>query len=255
MEPGPSAGTAGSAPPDRRLCEVAESRPSGVYRIVSLRDREGPEPLPGQFYVLARVVGDGEVGEAAIRPRAIPIAATAPGPAGIRLDFLVEGAGGADRDRDLGAGDAVWVSGPSGKPFSAPRELSPSAVGAVLVGADLGIAPLALLRRRLSERGVPLRVLLGLRGEADSGGLELFCGSGADLCPEVRLASEGGHRGHRGPVTDLLAVLLEGDDARSGVVYACGPPPILKAVRALCAEREVACELVPEAPAAPLCSP
>ena len=43
-------------------------------------------------------------------------------------------------------------------------------------------------------------------------------------CSEIRLASEDGHTGHRGYVTDLLAVLLEGDDARSAAVYACGPP-------------------------------
>ena len=40
-----------------------------------------------------------------------------------------------------------------------------------------------------------------------SGGLELF------RCSEVRLASEDGHAGHRGYVTDLLAVMLEGDAA------------------------------------------
>ena len=41
--------------------------------------------------------------------------------------------------------------------------------------------------------GCPLRVLLGFRNHEHSGGLELFCGAGAELCPEVRLASEDGH--------------------------------------------------------------
>ena len=77
-----------------------------------------------------------------------------------------------------------------------------------------------------------------------AGGLELFD------CSEVRFASEDGHRGHRGYVTDLLAVLLEGDDAAGAAVYACGPPAMLEAVRALCAERGVACELAMEAPMA-----
>ena len=53
-----------------------------------------------------------------------------------------------------------------------------------------------------------------------------------------------------GYVTDLLAVLLEGDDARSAAVYACGPPAMLEAVRALCVERGVAAELAMEAPMA-----
>ncbi len=248
--PGPPAGTASLTALDGRLCEVAENRPSGSYRLVSLRDRGGSEPLSGQFYALAVVPGGG--GGAALPPRPIPVAATTPGPGGIRLEFLVEDGGDGDRFSDLAAGDRVRVTGPLGEPFTAPRELNPGAAGAVLVGAGLDIAPLALLRRRLSERGVPLRVLIGFRSEADSGGVELFCGSGAELCPEVRLASEDGHRGHRGPVTDLLAVLLEGDDARSAVVYASGPAPILEAVGALCAERAVTCEPAPQAPASPL---
>ncbi len=44
--------------------------------------------------------------------------------------------------------------------------------------------------------------------------------------------------------------MLEGDDARSAVVYSCGPPAMLEAVRALCDERGVACELAMESPMA-----
>ncbi|MGA9636779.1 MAG: hypothetical protein WBQ41_16205, partial [Solirubrobacterales bacterium] len=69
-------------------------------------------------------------------------------------------------------------------------------------------------------------------------------------CSEIRLASEDGHTGHRGYVTDLLAVLLEGDDAGSAAIYACGPPAMLEAVRVLCGVRGLACELALEAPMA-----
>jgi NAD(P)H-flavin reductase len=114
----------------------------------------------------------------------------------------------------------------------------------VLVGGGIGIAPLALLRRALGERGIAQRVLLGFRDRAHTGGLELF------RCSEARTASEDGHSGHRGYVTDLLELVLEGDDARSAVVYACGPPAMLEAVRALCAQRGVAAELAMETPMA-----
>ena len=134
--------------------------------------------------------------------------------------------------------------GPLGRPFSAPRELVPGAAGAVLVGGGIGVAPLALWRRRLAAAGVPTRVLLGYRDRGRSGGLDLF------RCSELRIATEDGHQGHRGYVTDLLAVLLEGDDAASAPVYACGPPAMLEAVRELCAGRGVACELAMEAPMA-----
>ena len=110
--------------------------------------------------------------------------------------------------RLAGAGrDAASSPARSGARSPAPPELAPGAAGAILVGGGIGIAPLAILRRRLAERGLAQRTLLGFRDRAHSGGLELFD------CSEIRLAYEDGHRGHRGYVTDLLAALLEGDDA------------------------------------------
>lgn len=240
-----------SAPFGRRLCEVAESRASEGYRVFSLLDREGPQPLPGQFYMLGAEGHWEQRGGRPFLPRAISVAETGPAATGVRLDFLIEGVNpGTERLCELQPGERVWVNGPLGNSFREPREVNPGAAGAILVGGGIGIAPLALLRRRFSERGVPLRVLLGFRERAHSGGLELFCGAGAELCPEVRLASEDGHAGHRGYVTDLLVSMLAGDDAGSAVVYSCGPPAMLEAVRALCAGRGVPCELALESPMA-----
>lgn len=240
-----------SAPFGRRLCEVAENRVSGGYRVFSLLDGEGPAPLPGQFYMLAAEGHWEGRGGRPFLPRAISVAETGPAASGVRLDFLVEGVGpGTERLCGLAPGERVWVNGPLGNVFRAPQEVNPAAAGAILVGGGIGIAPLALLRRGFAERGVPLRVLLGFRNREHSGGLELFCGAGGDLCPEVRLASEDGHAGHQGYVTDLLAAMLAGDDADSAVVYSCGPPAMLEAVRLLCAERGVPSELALESPMA-----
>jgi dihydroorotate dehydrogenase (NAD+) catalytic subunit len=249
--PLPRPGAASGAPFGRRLCEVGENRASGGYRVFSLLDREGPEPLPGQFYMLAAAAGWAGAGERPFLPRAISVAETGPAASGIRLDFLIEGIGpGTDRLCELGTGEGAWVTGPLGNAFAEPREVSAGAAGAILVGGGIGVAPLALLRRRFNERGVPLRVLLGFRNQQHSGGLDLFCGAGTELCPEVRLAFEDGHRGHRGYVTDLLATLLAGDDAESAVVYSCGPPPMLNAVAQLCESRNVPIELAMESPMA-----
>ena len=93
-------------------------------------------------------------------------------------------------------------------------------------------------------------LLLGFRDEAHTGGLDLFCSAAGALCPEVRLASEDGHAGHRGYVTDLLAAMLAGDDARSAVVYSCGPPAMLAAVAQLCGAHDVPYQLAEESPMA-----
>jgi dihydroorotate dehydrogenase (NAD+) catalytic subunit len=240
-----------TAPFGRRLCEVAANEATGGYRLFSLLDREGPAPEPGQFYMLAAEQSWGEGDGRPFLPRAISVAEAAPAKEGVRLDFLVEGVGpGTDRLCRLEAGEEICLVGPLGNSFSVPKQVNPAAAGAILVGGGIGIAPMAIWRRHLVGRGIPIRVLLGFRNEEHSGGLsELFC-AGRDLCPDVRLASEDGHAGHQGYVTDLLAAMLAGDDAGSAVVYSCGPPAMLEAVRALCEAQDVYYQLADESPMA-----
>jgi dihydroorotate dehydrogenase electron transfer subunit len=234
---------------------VTRNLGSGGYRIFSALDPAGPIPAAGQFYMLATESGWGGEGGRPYLARAFSVADAEQTEGGTRLDFLVQAVGpGTARLASLEAGEGLWIHGPLGRPFSSPKRLCEGAAGAILIGGGIGVAPLAIWRRQLLAAGIPARVLLGFRDRANSGGLDLFD------CSEVRLASEdglhpvGGHkhrrRIYRGFVTDLLAVLLEGDDARSAAVYACGPPAMLEAVRAMCAERAVACELAMEAPMA-----
>jgi NAD(P)H-flavin reductase len=224
---------------------VVANEPTDGYRLIWALDRDGPAPRAGQFYMLAGEHWGGAARERPYLPRAFSVAAAESTNDGIRLGFLLEAVGpGTARLAELASGDSLRLTGPLGKPFEDPGELAPGAAGAILVGGGIGIAPLAILRRELAGRGVPQRVLLGFRDRDHSGGLDLF------RCEEVRTASEDGHTGHQGYVTDLLAVLLEGDDASSAVVYACGPPAMLEAVRDLCAERGVIAELAMETPMA-----
>jgi dihydroorotate dehydrogenase electron transfer subunit len=232
------------APFGRRRCEVVANEATGGYRVVSALDREGPQPRAGQFYMLAGEGWGGSAGRPYL-PRAFSVAEAEVVAGGVRLDFLLEAVGpGTECLAALAPAGGLHVTGPLGRPFSPPASLAPDTDGAILVGGGIGIAPLAILRRELAERGIPQRVLLGFRDRAHSGGLELF------RCSELRTASEDGHTGHQGYVTDLLAVLLEGDDAGSAAVYACGPPAMLEAVRELCEARNVPAEIAMEAPMA-----
>ena len=233
------------APLDRRRCVVGGNVEAGGYRIFSALDPGGPLPRAGQFYMLATDRWGSSEGRPYL-PRAFSVANAEATPDGVRLDFLVEAVGpGTTALAGLAKGDALLVTGPLGRPFSPVAELNAEADGAVLVGGGIGIAPLALLRRELAASATPQRILLGFRDREHSGGVEELFG-----CEEVRLASEDGHAGHRGYVTDLLSVLLAGDAAAGAAVYACGPPAMLETVRDLCGEREVPAELAMEAPMA-----
>lgn len=235
-----------AAPLGRRACQIRENQSTGGYRIFSALDEVGPEPRAGQFYMLAAAERWGQRSGRPYLPRAFSVAESEATDGGVRLDFLVEDVGpGTERLAGLRKGERLWVTGPLGRPFSHPAELDSAAAGAILVGGGIGLAPLAILRRQLAERGVPIRTLLGFRDREHSGGVDELFG-----CCEVRMASEDGHVGHRGYVTELLAVLLEGDSARSAAVYACGPPAMLETVRALCIERGVEAELAMETPMA-----
>jgi NAD(P)H-flavin reductase len=214
---------------------------------VTAVDPSGPLPAAGQFYMLAaeRHWNGGDGGGRPFLPRAFSVAAAAAGGDGVRLSFLLEDVGpGTRRLAELGTGEGLLMTGPLGRPFSAPVELNPDAAGAILVGGGIGVAPLAIWRQALADWGIAERTLLGFRDRDHSGGLELF------RCSEVRLASEDGHAGHRGYVTDLLERMLTGDSAATAAVYACGPPAMLEAVRLTCAERGIAAELAMESPMA-----
>ena len=139
----------------RRSARSARNRASGGYRVFSLLDREGPEPRPGQFYMLAAAERLGRGGREAL-PAAGDLGRR-DRRRGRRRPPRLPGRGHRPRHRPplrAEPGEGVWVTGPLGNAFAEPREVSPGAAGAILVGGGIGVAPLALLRRRFSGRGV-----------------------------------------------------------------------------------------------------
>ena len=223
------------APFGRRRLRVAERHELGAYVVVEAADPDGPAPQPGQFYMLAAAErwGGGE-DERPFLPRAFSVLRVADG----RLQFMLEDFGpGTARLCELQSGDGLCVTGPLGLGFSAP-DAAPPARRALLCGGGVGTAPLAIWQDELLARGVPAPALLGFRDAAHA--------EGAALLANPRVATDDGSAGeHHGLVTDLLAAELD-DDPRA-TVYACGPPPMLEAVRALCAARDVPAQLALEA--------
>jgi dihydroorotate dehydrogenase electron transfer subunit len=211
------------APLSRRLTSVVARRDYGPYRVLAVADPDGPRPDPGQFYMLtaAERWGGGE-DERPFLPRAFSVMRAHDDGT---LDFLLEDVGpGTNRLAELDAGDGLHLLGPLGNGFSPPR----GGRRPVLVGGGVGIAPLAIWSDALGGA----TTLLGFRDAAHA--------AGAALIPGARVATDDGSVGHHGLVTDLL------DLADHIEVYACGPPPMLDAVAALCNAAGVPAQLAME---------
>jgi dihydroorotate dehydrogenase electron transfer subunit len=222
------------APLERRVAELEANEPLGAYRLLRARDGAGPpEPRPGQFYMLAAAERwGGGAGERPYLPRAFSYARSRPAEGGgAQLEFLLEAIGpGTDCLAALREGEGLALVGPLGIGFRAP----PEGRLPLLVGGGIGVAPLLCLHEEL---GTDVEVLLGFRSAAFAEAARLFPG-------EVALATDDGSAGRGALVTQLLRERLD-EDSRAAV-YACGPPPMLEAVRALCAERAVPAQLALE---------
>jgi dihydroorotate dehydrogenase electron transfer subunit len=224
--------SAAPAPFHRRLLTVLGIDELGAYRVLRVADVETPEPRPGQFAMIAAAErwGGGE-DERPYLPRAFSIARRRVG----ESHFLLEDVGpGTRRLCELREGDGMWALGPLGKGFAPPRPRH----RAILVGGGVGIAPLAILQDALeAEAATDVTVLLGFRDGARAQGAALLHGA--------QVATDDGSVGHHGLLTELLSKELY-EDSRAEV-YACGPAPMLEAVRAMCATRDVPAQLALEA--------
>jgi NAD(P)H-flavin reductase len=221
------------APFGRRTLTVSARRELGAYAILAAEDPGGPAPRAGQFYMLAAAQRwGGGTDERPYLPRAFSVMRAREG----ALEFMLEAVGpGTQRLAELDAGDGLHVTGPLGIGFDAP-DPGPPARRALLCGGGVGTAPLAIWQDALLAAGRPAPALLGFRDAAHA--------PGATLLHNPRVATDDGSHGHHGPVTDLLGAEL--DDDPHAVVYACGPPAMLEAVRALCAARSVPSRLALE---------
>ncbi|MGI8729782.1 MAG: dihydroorotate dehydrogenase electron transfer subunit [Solirubrobacteraceae bacterium] len=222
------------APFGRRLVAVTGVEDVGAYRVLHAADSDGPTPWPGQFYMLAAAEGWGAgEDERPYLPRALSFLGAADG----RLSFMLEDVGpGTRRLCGLATGDELWLTGPLGNGFDAP----PEGRRAILAGGGVGIPPLAAWAVALHTGGATASAVLGFRDARHAEGARLLGAS----CPHM-IATDDGSVGHHGLVTDLLAEDL--DDDQQAVVYSCGPPAMLEAVRALCAARDVPAQIALEA--------
>ena len=235
-------------PPTQFCARVVENRPlSGGYFVLDLKgDAAADAPLravtPGQFVMLRPSAWDRDL----LNPRAFSVLdADADGGFSVLLKAYGRG---TTRMQRMGLGERIVVTGPLGQGFAPPR---PSGPTQLLVAGGVGLPPLYLQAKRAHAAGLSGRVEV-LYGGRDRSDLVLLSELEA-FSARMHLSTEDGSVGAQGFVTaPLESRLSEANAAGEAVeILACGPTPMLRAVRHiglrhavptfLCLEEQMAC--------------
>lgn len=140
----------------------------------------------------------------------------------LRLVYRIVGYGTNEFSK-LRPGDKIDVMGPLGNGFTLMQKK------AILVGGGIGIPPMLQLAKELKAEK---SIVLGYRDE-------LFLNEEFAPYGDVYISTEDGSSGIRGNVIDAINQYnISGD-----VIYACGPLPMLKGVKAYAMERRLICQI------------
>ncbi len=172
------------------------------------------EAGPGQF--LCVYTKD----KSALLPR--PISICEAGKEALRIVYRAAGAGTREFS-GYKEGDSIEIMGILGNGFPFAEGMGKRAF---LIGGGIGIPPLLELAKRLKGEK---QVILGYR---DS---QLFLKEDLEEYGAVYIASEDGSAGTKGNVMDAIA----GNGLEGDVIFACGPIPMLRAVKAYAAEHHI----------------
>lgn len=197
-----------------------EKLAEGVYSMWIDAEPVAAQAKAGQFVSLYS--GDG----ARLLPRPISICETDKEKGRIRLVYRVAGAGTEEFSR-YQAGDAVDILGPLGNGF--PLE-GMAGKKAFLIGGGIGIPPMLQLAKELDCEN---QAVLGYRDG------ELFLKEEFESYASVYVATEDGSAGTKGNVIDAIRE----NGLKADVIFACGPTPMLRAIKAYALERGIPCYL------------
>lgn len=146
----------------------------------------------------------------------------------LRLVYRVTGEGtGTEEFSRLKAGDTIRVLGPLGNGFTVEPGKK-----AFLIGGGIGIPPMLELAKSIKADGTCEFVsVMGYR-DAQTFLLDEFKEQG-----DCYVATEDGSVGAKGNVLDAMKEYKLNAD----VIYACGPTPMLRALKAYAAEQGMTC--------------
>ena len=179
------------------------------------------EAVPGQF--ISMYTNDGSK----LLPRPISICETDREAGSLRVVYRVTGKNtGTEIFSQMKAGDTIPVIGPLGNGFPYERA---EGKRVFLMGGGIGVPPVLELAKRMKcDRK---QIVVGYRDE------ETFLRDEFEQNGEVYISTEDGSVGTKGNVMDAIREnALEAD-----IIYACGPTPMLRAIKKYAEENGIEC--------------
>lgn len=192
----------------------SEQLASDVYSLVLKSQGMAQEAKPGQFVSIYS--NDGS----RLLPRPISICEVDKEADTLRLVYRVVGAG-TDEFSKLKEGDTVDAIGTLGNGFPLLKKK------AFLIGGGIGIPPMVELAKQLD---CEKQIVVGYRDE-------LFLVEDLEKHGTIYIASEDGKHGTKGNVIDAIRE----NNLDAEVIYACGPMPMLKALKQYASENQIEC--------------
>ena len=188
-----------------------------IYSL-TLRVPFAKEARPGQFISLYS--GNG----ATLLPRPISICQIDAGQSSLRLVYRIAGKGTREFSA-LKAGNEIRVLGPLGNGFPVEEYAEKRTL---LIGGGIGVPPMLSCADAL---GKPV-FAVGYRSKELA-----YLLPEISAFPEVHIATEDGSLGTQGNVLDAIRA----DGVKAEAVFACGPAPMLRAVKAWAGEQGIPC--------------
>lgn len=145
----------------------------------------------------------------------------------LRLVYRVTGEHtGTEEFSRLQAGDTMKIMGPLGNGFTVEKGKK-----AFLIGGGIGVPPMLQLAKEMKDAGENFQIVMGYR-DAGTFLLNEFKEQG-----ESFVATEDGSVGTKGNVLDAIRE----NHLDADVIYACGPTPMLRALKAYAEEQNMTC--------------
>ncbi len=202
----------------KEMVEIVSQEEIGtsIYSMWIQSENMANAAKPGQFIS----VYTNDTGK--LLPRPISICEIDKTKGRLRIVYRVTGSNtGTDLFSKLNTGDRIDVLGPLGNGFPLIEKK------AFLIGGGIGVPPMLELAKNLN---CEKQIVVGYRDE-------LFLIDDLEAQGEVYIATEDGSAGTKGNVIDAIkANALDAD-----IIYACGPTPMLRAIKEYALENDIEC--------------